>query len=102
MRAYVRNVMQGGAVVAPNTPASDAVRYRTRTPVARASRVHAQSREEYAIGGHFRGRYGPRAAPRTVPCRAQIPLECDAPAHAHDREDQREARAGPNSSGSLA
>ena len=35
----------------------------------------------------------PGAAPRTVPCRAQIPLECDAPAHAHDREDQREARA---------
>ena len=27
-----------------------------------------------------------------MPCRAQIPLECDAPAHAHDREDQREAR----------
>ena len=35
----------------------------------------------------------PGAAPRTVPCRAQIPLECDAPAHAHDRVDQREARS---------
>ena len=41
---------QGGAVGSPYTPASDAVRYRTRTPVARASRVHAQFREEYAIG----------------------------------------------------
>ena len=72
MRAYVRNVMQGGAVVAPIHQLATPYDNRTRTPVARASRVHAQSREEYAIGGHFRGRYGPRAAPRTVPSRGSL------------------------------
>ena len=47
----------------PYTPASDAVRYRTRTPVARASRVHAQSREEYervGVGDDVPGELGIR------------------------------------------
>ena len=53
MRAYVRNVMQGGVVVAPIHQLATPVRYRTRTPVARASRVHAQSREEYDNSDRF-------------------------------------------------